>query len=587
MGQALFQRLIRAVPAAERWGLACLRGMLRVRGRQKLGFLDEADYAFPAHERALLPGAPATPVHPWKRRVLYGLIGVLVGIVGGLGNAIVSSNIPYLQGALGLDLAQMAWLPTAYVIANVSVGAAMVKYRQRFGLRSFAMIFLALYAALCLGHLLVWGLGSAIAVRAASGVAGSALSSLGLFYTIQAFPEKWRLKASAIGIGLPQVAIPAARLFPTEMLALNAWRGLYLFEFGLAAVAFAAVALVRLPPNVRVNTFEWADLPTLLLYGLGVGLICAVLGLGRFAWWQDSAWIGWALAASIPLLVGVFLIEYHRARPLIDMRWLGGADLLRFALVSILARVVLSEQATGAVGLLNIQGLNNDQFMGLSWRILVAAVAGVVVSAILIRPNRLSHLMMLSIGMVAVGAFADAHASNLTRAPQFYATQMLIAFSTTFFIGPALLFGLTRVIALGGRTLTSFIVIFNTTQSVGGLIGPAILGTYLDVRQRSHWSDLVAQLSPTNPLVAARLTQDAAVFAPRIDDPALRTAQGVTLLSQQVGREAWILAYNDTFVLIGVMATLTALLMLASLLARRFWPAAPSNLLTAKSVDHA
>ena len=101
--------------------------------------------------------------------------------------------------------------------AAVSVNLLLIKFRQQFGLRPFAMIFLGVYAALTLAHLFVHGFGSAIAVRAASGMAGAAVSSLALYYMMQALPAKWRLKAVVLGIGVPQCATPLARLFSPDL----------------------------------------------------------------------------------------------------------------------------------------------------------------------------------------------------------------------------------------------------------------------------------------------------------------------------------------------------------------------------------
>ena len=47
-------------------------------------------YIFKPHERPTLPGSPANPDHPSRRRLAYLAIGVLVGITGGLGNALVA-----------------------------------------------------------------------------------------------------------------------------------------------------------------------------------------------------------------------------------------------------------------------------------------------------------------------------------------------------------------------------------------------------------------------------------------------------------------------------------------------------------------
>jgi len=326
-------------------------------------FLKEESWQFQEHERPAVPGSPGSPEHPRARQIAYGLISVLVGLTGGLGNALISANATSLQGTLGLDPAEIAWLPTVYVMTNTSINLLLIKFRMQFGLRPFALIFLGAYTLLALAHLFIHGFATAIAVRAASGMAAASLSSLSFYYMMQALPMKWRMKAIVIGVGLPQSATPLARLFSPDLLAMSQWRALYLFELGLAMICFAAVALFRLPPTERKQVFEPLDFLTFVLYASAVGLFAAVLGEGRYVWWTSSAWIGWALAAAIPLLCAALAIEHGRANPLLNTRWLGSADIVRFTVVSIMVRIALSEQNYGAVGLLQVLGQNNDQMV--------------------------------------------------------------------------------------------------------------------------------------------------------------------------------------------------------------------------------
>ncbi|RZM32502.1 MAG: MFS transporter [Sphingomonas sp.] len=538
-------------------------------GRLKQFFVEE-HWTFAEHERPALPGSPASPEHPAARRAAYAAIGTLLGITGGLGTALVYVNTTTLQGSLGLDPAEIAWLPTAYVMTNVSVNLLLIKFRQQFGLRPFAMIFLGVYAALTLAHLFVHGFGSAIAVRAASGMAGAAVSSLALYYIMQALPAKWRLKGVVIGIGIPRCATPLARLFSPDLLAASEWRTLYLFEFGLALLCFAAVSLLRLPPAERRAAFEPLDFVTFALFAGALALIAAVLGQGRILWWTEAAWLGWALVLAIPMFAAALVIEHGRANPLLNTRWLGSADIVRFTIVTLMARVVLSEQTYAAVGLLNVLGQNNDQLRTLFTIILLASIAGVAASAITLNVEKLAHPVMLSIGLVAVAAFVDSHSTSLTRAPELYVTQALIAFAATFFLGPSLLFGMTRALQQGSGHIISFIALFGMINSIGGLGGSALLGTYQSVREKAHSAAIVQTIDPTDPIVTQRLAAGSAAVGRVIGDPALRSAEGGALLSQTATREANVLAFDDTFRLIALLAAATTAYLLF-LLIRRGW----------------
>ena len=532
----------------------------------------EERWEFAAHERPVMPGSPGSPDHPLRRRIAYALIAVLVGLTAGFGNALIAANTVTLAGALGLDPAEIAWLPTVYVMTNVSINLLLIKFRQQFGLRPFAIIFLTLYLLLTLAHLFVHGFWSAILVRGASGMAGAALNTFALYYLMQAFPAKWRLRAIVLGIGIPQCATPLARLFSPELLSMSQWRTLYLFELGLSALSLAAVLAFRLPRTTRQKTFEALDFVTFVLFAGATGLFAAVLGLGRYLWWTQSAWLGWALLAAIPMFAAALIIEHHRANPLLNTRWLGSADIVRFTVVTVMGRIVLSEQTYGAVGLLTVLGQNNDQLMPFFTIIFLATVAGFVVSALTLDVTRLSHPVMLAIGLVAVAAWADSYATSLTRAPQLYLTQATIAFAGAFFLGPSLLFGMTRALQQGTGHVISFFALFGMINSLGSLAGTALLGTYQIVREKANSAALVQAVDPTDPIVQARLQAGASGVARVVGDPALRSAEGGALLSQAATREANVLAYADTFRLIAVLAALT-FFYLIFLLLRRHWRA--------------
>jgi MFS family permease len=517
-----------------------------------------APHQWQPHEKPNLPGSPSTPLHSTPKRLAFAAVGLLVALTGGLGNALVTANLIFLQGALGSTTAEMAWLPAAYVMTNVSMNLLLVKFRQQYGLRAFTEVFLVLYALVTFAHLFVNDLGSAIAVRAAHGMVGAALSSLGLYYMIQAFPAKWRLKALVLGLGSAQLALPLARIFSEDLLQVAEWRGLYLFELGLALTALGCVFLLKLPPGDRFRTFEPLDFLTFGILFSGVALLCAVLSLGRIDWWLEAPWIGVATAASIALILAGLAIEHNRSNPLLMTRWLGSGVAIRLGLAVLLIRMVLSEQTTGAVGFLQVLNMSQEQMRGLYWVMLAGAVAGLAVSALTINPQHLFLPLIISLALMAVGAGMDAFSSNLTRPRQMYVSQFLLAFGGTFFLGPTMALG-TRNVVTNPRNLVSFSVLFGIANNLGGLIGSALLGTYQIVREKFHSSILTDTLVLSDPLVAARIQSGAASYASTVADAGLRNGLGVRALASATTREANVLAYNDVFLLMAVIAVLTML----------------------------
>ena len=510
------------------------------------------------HERPSLPGSPSTPLHPTRKRWLFALVGVLVAITGGLGNALVIANLQYLQGALGATTAEMAWLPAAYVMTNVCMNLLLVKFRQQFGLRAFTEVFLVLYALVTFGHLFVNDLSSAIAVRAAHGMVGAALSSLGLYYMIQAFPAKWRLKALVLGLGTAQLALPLARLFSEDLLQIAEWRGLYLFELGMALLSLGCVLLLKLPPGDRFKTFEKLDFLTFAILASGVALLCAVLSLGRIDWWLEAPWIGVASACSLVLIMAGLAIEHNRSNPMLMTRWLGSGVMIRLALAVVLIRMVLSEQSTGAVGFMQMLNMSYQQMHTLYVVMLAGAIAGLVVSALTINPAHLLMPLIISLALMATGSVMDSFSSNLTRPQNLYISQFLLGFGGTFFLGPTMVLG-TKNVLTNPRNLVSFSVMFGICQNLGGLIGAALLGTFQIVREKYHSSMIVEHLTLIDPLVAARVQSGGAAYGKIVADPELRNLMGIRSLATAATREANVMAYNDVFMLIAIIAILTML----------------------------
>lgn len=516
-------------------------------------------YVFKPHERPTLPGSPANPDHPSRRRLGYFAIGCLIGVTGGLGNALVAVNLNFAQGTLGLNSDESAWLTAAYFMTNVTANLLLVKYRQQFGLQPFIRYILVAYALTTIMHLFVHDFWTSVAVRAMSGVAASGLSTLTILYLMQSLPAPKRLAGVMMGISIPQLATPLARALSPHLLESGDWHMLYWFEMGLAFASLAAVMALPLPPSEREKVFEPLDFLTFGLFAPGLCLLIAVLSEGRIQWWTARDWMGYALAGSVLLISAALLVEHHRANPLINTRWLGRREIARLMLVAASVRILLSEQAFGSVGLLNIVGMINDQMITLNLIVLAASLAGLATAVLTFRPDNVTRPITFAIILIAIGAFMDADATNLTRPANLYFSQALIGFASLLFLAQAMVIGIARTLLAGGKHFVSFVVLFSMSQSVGGLVGTALLGTFQVVREKYHSHELVQHIVMTDPQVAARVRAGGGAVAGVIGDPALRSAEGAAILGQQVAREANILAYNDVFLLLGVLAVLTAL----------------------------
>lgn len=160
------------------------------RKRRVRSFFGEEVWDFPEQERPVVAGAPATSEHALVLRIACAFVAILIGLTGGLGNALDMVNITELQTSLALSTVQAAWLPTVSLMTNISANLLLIKFHQQHGLRLFTLIALALYALLSLTYLLTADHWFALAVRAASGFVAAALTPLCLFYVVQALSAR-------------------------------------------------------------------------------------------------------------------------------------------------------------------------------------------------------------------------------------------------------------------------------------------------------------------------------------------------------------------------------------------------------------
>ena len=187
----------------------------------------EEPFEFSRDEAALVPGGPARPsLIPMPVRLAYGATGLFLAMTAQLSSALVSVNGPPLLGALGVSSQEYAWLPVAYAMTYVSSNLLLVRFRQQFGLRLYAMLALTLTSGLALLQTFIPGpesgsLGWAIAVRAALGLAAAPLPTMAAYYLVYAVKPKFATSALVLALGLLSSATPLARMVSPACLILG------------------------------------------------------------------------------------------------------------------------------------------------------------------------------------------------------------------------------------------------------------------------------------------------------------------------------------------------------------------------------
>lgn len=517
----------------------------------------------PAEAPPSLP-APAPYVQrPPLVMLCYALTSILIAATYGLGLNFVNANLYQVSGEFSATVNESLWLTAAYMAPNASLSLLLVKIRAQYGLRRFAELAIVVFIIVNGLHLFTDQLGTAIIARFFAGIAAAPMSTLSFLYLLECFPPERKMT-----IGMPLVMVnigiggPMARLISPTLLDLGGWQPIYLLEVGLALLSFAMIYMLPLTSPPRVKVLGLMDVISYIFLAIGFGTLAIILTMGRFYWWFEAPWLGWLAALCVVSLACVALIELNRKYPLLDIKWLLSPEILHFGGVLMLFRILMSEQSSGISGLFQQVGLLNDQQFTLYAIILAATIGGGVLCASVMKPGREPMIHVVSLSLLAIGAYMDSQLTVQTRPEQMYVSQGLIAVASALFLAPAMAMGFVNALKRGMNYILSFVVVFLFTQSIGGMIGSAIFGTFVTIREKFHSAMIVEQLAMTNQFVAGRVAQLGGAYAKVLTDPVLRQAEGMALLAQQATQEAYARAYADAFHLIFLASAAAVVILL-------------------------
>jgi MFS transporter, DHA2 family, multidrug resistance protein len=116
--------------------------------------------------------------------------------------------------------------------------------------------------------------------------------------------------------------------------------------------------------------------------------------------------------------------------------------------------------------------------------------------------------------------------------------------------------------------------LYNLTRDLGGAIVLATIGTLMNDRLHFHWNRLIEDVNPARPVVQHFLDMHAGRFDTLVPGDANRAA--VKLLANVVQREALVLTYNDTIMLLGGLFV-AALLVMPLVRRARATPVSPGH----------
>lgn len=503
-------------------------------------------------------GAPpqaATSLAARPSGLFYIIVAVIIALSQGLSQGFVSANLPQMAGDLGISVTDASWLVAAYMIPRASLPLLLTKLRTQYGLLAFARVAGAFAALVSFAACFTTDFHSALTLQFIAGCAAAPMSTLAFLYMLEPLPQRLKLIFGLpLALAVIMTAPTLARVLSPALIGDGGFLEVHLLILGLALLAFALLLVLPLNPAPTEKVIALADLSTFALIAFSFGSLTVVMIMGPIHWWFETPWIGWLLAAAVIALAVAVGSELSRKSPLVDFRWLMSPMMLQMSAAMLIFRILLSEQSTGALRMFQVLGFGPDAMVALFAIVSIASLVAPLACLAFLRPGREPWLHMIALLLIAFGCWLDSRSTVQTTPRDMAFSQMLIAFSGMLFMAPAMVMGLLTALSKGPSYLMSFIVVFLSTQSLGGVIGAGVFTSLTNVRQAYHFQTLTEKLVSTGRQTQDQIAQGLALVADQIIDPAAARAKAVSLLIEDATRQSWVLAYNDAYWLCAMLA---------------------------------
>jgi DHA2 family multidrug resistance protein len=465
---------------------------------------------------------------------------------------IVNASLADIQGSIGAGIDDGGWISTAYLVAEIVVIPLSGWLSQVFSVRRYLLANAALFLLFSVACASATTLNQIIVLRAIQGFTGGVLIPMAFTLIITLLPKA----KQPVGLALFAVSATfAPAIGPTigGYLTEN-WSWEYVFYVnlvpGAVMIAMLWFSLERAP--IRLGLLRSGDWRGIASIAIGLAALQTALEEGNKDDWFGSPFIVRLLIIAVVAMALFVWIELTADKPLLNLRLLARRN-FGFGIV---ANFMLGIALYGSVYVLpvyltRVQGYNAEQIgMVLAWTGLPQLLLIPLVPQLMKRIDARA-LIAFGFALFAVSNFMNAGMSAD------YAADQLLWPNIVRAVGQALMFAPLSAVATAGiepEQAGSASALFNMMRNLGGAIGIAMLQTFVTVREQFHSNVLTQTVSQLNEATRVRIDSLTQYFLSHgVGDQAEATHQAIVAIGRTVRRQAYVMAYGDTFFLLGVV----------------------------------
>lgn len=488
------------------------------------------------------------------RRVIITITAVLCALLEIVDTTIVNVALTDMRGSLGATLTDVAWVITAYAIANVIVIPMTSWLSQQFGRKNYFAVSIIVFTVssfLCGNASNIWEL---VAFRFVQGLGGGALLVTAQTIITESYPVAKRGMAQAIyGLGVivgPTLGPPLGGYLVENY----SWPYIFYINIPLGIIAtFLTITYVKSPKygeKLKANQVDWWGI---ILLAAFIGSLQFVLEHGQQDDWFDN---GLIVTLSIVSIFGLILFiwrELTYKHPIVNLSVLKDGNLR-------IGTVMCFILGFGLYGSTLILPIYTQSVLG--WTALDAGL-------LLIPGSITTAFMMPIIGNLLQKGVPQGYLVGLGFFVFFIFTFWMHNIITPdtgeehmFWplilrgIGLGLLFVPITTLALStlkGKHIGEGAAFTGMMRQLGGSFGIAIITTFITRFSQEHRVNLVSNLSMDKLEVQNRVHQLQQGFMSKGFPASEALGKAYQVLDISVMKQATVLSYMDIFMYLGIM----------------------------------
>jgi MFS transporter, DHA2 family, multidrug resistance protein len=481
----------------------------------------------------------------WLRSLFPFVVMCCGGFMALLDIQIVASSLQQIGGGLSAAQDQIAWVQTAYLIAEIIV-IPLSGWLTR--LLSTRWLFAASAAGFTLTSLfcgLAWNIESIIVFRALQGLLGASMIPTMFTSSFVFFQGQRRVYAAAVIGTIASIAPTLGPVIGGWITDTLNWHWLFYVNLLPGTVVTILAALLVKIDEPDLKLLKDADYPGIALMAIALGTLQYVLEEGSRWNWFDDATI--RLCAWIAAITGVLFVirSLTFSRPVVDLRALSNRNFAVGCFLSFVTGIgIFSTIYLTPLFLGYVRGFSAWQTGVAIFSTGAASLAGVPVYVMLARKIDTRWLMMFGLALFGLSMWSFSYITSNWSGGELLVPQILRGFPQVFAVAPAVTLGLG---SLPPDRLKYASGLFNMMRNLGGAVGIAVSSAILNARTNFHFEAIAEHLTPANgPMqrMVAGLTQRYGALPGSPDAGHLAALKQLWHLAY---REASTLAYADAF----------------------------------------